>query len=416
MQGLECVVCGKRWPAGATATTCPACGPQGILDVVFDYETIARRWDRDRLAAPAGDRGARGMWRFAPLIPVVGGPSPDRPGLGPGGTPLVEAMRLAQALGVRRLWLKDEGRNPTASLKDRASAVGVSKALEAGARVIATASTGNAATSLAGAAAACGLDAVIFVPKTATEAKLAQLLIFGATVLVVEGSYAQAFALAAEAIAAHGWYSRLSGINPYLVEGKKTAGLEIALDLGWRAPDWVVVPVGDGCTVAGVGKAFQELVRLGWIARGPRILGVQAEGAPAVAECFWTGTYRPGPEATIADGIAVGEPRNCLKATRFVRASGGAFVLVGDDAIREAMRLTGQLAGVFAEPAAAAAVAGLRRAVREGIVEPEAEVVAVITGSGLKDARRAIEAAGSPIRVPPDSGAVDEALPARLRG
>lgn len=415
VRDLQCVVCGRSWPATLTAGTCPACGPQGILEVRFDYKALGRDWDRDRLGAQDG-RGAgtgAGMWQFWPFLPV--GPQASDSPLIPGGTPLVDAPRLARAVGVGRLWLKDEGRNPTASLKDRASAVGVAMAKLAGARVVATASTGNAASSLAGAAAASGLRSVIFVPRTAAEAKIAQLLIFGAVVLVVEGSYADAFRLARQAIEEYGWYSRLSGLNPYLVEGKKTAGLELARDLGWRAPDWVVVSVGDGCTVAGVAKAFEELAELGWMEGRPRVLGVQAQGAPAVAEFFRTGSFRPGPEATIADGIAVGEPRNYLKAARRVRASGGTFVEVSDDEIREAMRLTGRLAGVFAEPAAAAAVAGLARAAREGIVGRGDEVAVLITGSGLKDVRRAVEAGGSPIRVAADPQAVRAALPAEVR-
>jgi threonine synthase len=409
LRHLQCVRCGATYPAAPTATTCPSCGPGGILDAIFDYDAISANWDRDWPAAAP----RHGMWRFLPLLPVDPH-SPTGP-LTPGGTPLVDAPRLAEAVGVRQLWLKDEGRNPTASLKDRASAIGIMKALEAGAKVVATASTGNAASSLAGAAAAAGLGCVIFVPHTAAEGKIAQLLLFGATVFQVEGSYADAFRLAQEAIAEYGWYNRLSGINPYLVEGKKTAGLEIALDLGWQAPEWVVVSVGDGCTVAGVGKAFAELHRLGWIDRRPRILGVQAEGAPALARYFESGVYEPGPEQTIADGIAVGEPRNCIKAARQVRESHGAFITVSDSAIREAMRLTGRLAGVFAEPAAAAAVAGLDKAVQERIIGHEERVVALISGSGLKDLRRALEAAGAPAVIPPELDAVRAALPAYLK-
>ncbi|HEY3365413.1 MAG TPA: threonine synthase [Symbiobacteriaceae bacterium] len=407
---LECVLCGKTWPATPVSTTCPDCGPEGILDVIFDYAAIARDWDRDAVARSP----LPGMWRFMPLLPV----DPDGPQgpLVPGGTPLVAAPRLAGALGLERLWLKDEGRSATASLKDRASGVGVAKALEVGARTLATASTGNAASSLAGACAAAGLQAVIFVPKTAAEGKVAQLLMFGAAVFQVDGSYADAFRLATEAIAEYGWYNRLSGINPYLVEGKKTCGLEIALDLNWQVPDWVVVSVGDGCTVAGIARAFQELALLGWIAKTPRILGVQADGSPAIHDCFHSGAYRHGPENTIADGIAVGEPRNYVKAIRRVRMSGGTFVLVSDDDIRAAMRLTGRLTGVFAEPAAGAAVAGLQKACQAGIVGRDESVAVVISGSGLKDVRRAIEAAGAPIRVKPELQAVRAALPADLRG
>lgn len=401
---LECVLCHATYPATPTATTCPVCGPAGILDVVFDYQAMARRWDRDEVDYGAG----QGMWRFMPLLPV----EPDGPKgpLLPGNTPLVPAQRLAAHLGVGRLWLKDEGRSPTASLKDRASAVGVAKALEAGATAIATASTGNAASSLAGASAAAGLRSYIFVPKTAAEGKVAQLLIFGATVFQVEGSYADAFRLATEAIAEYGWYNRLSGINPYLVEGKKTCGLEIAVDLGWKMPDWVVVSVGDGCTVAGIARAFIELAALGWIERVPRILGVQAAGSSAIADTFRTGTYRPGDENTIADGIAVGEPRNWVKAVTRIKATGGTFVTVTDSEIKAAMPLTGRLAGVFAEPSAAAGIAGLQKAVLQGIIGRTDTVVSVISGSGLKDVRRAIEAAGTPNRVRPDMSAVREHL------
>jgi threonine synthase len=407
---LVCVLCGGTQPATPTATTCPACGPAGVLDVVFDYEAIKAAWDRDAL-----DRsGALGIWRFLPLLPV--GPEGPRAPITPGNTPLIPAPRLAEALGVRQLWLKDEGRAPTASLKDRASAVGVAKALEVGAPVVATASTGNAASSLAGACAAAGLKAVIFVPRTAAEGKVAQLLMFGATVFQVEGSYADAFRLATESIAEYGWYNRLSGINPYLVEGKKTCGLEIAADLGWEVPDWVVVSVGDGCTVAGIARAFVELRTLGWIDRAPKILGVQAEGSCAVHDAFFAGTYRPGDEHTIADGIAVGEPRNWAKAVTRVKASGGTFVLVSDDEIRAAMRTTGRLTGVFAEPAAGAAVAGLTRAVQQGIVGREESVAVVVSGNGLKDTRRAIEAAGQPIRIEPDLRAVQAAISGSKHG
>ncbi|HWI62954.1 MAG TPA: pyridoxal-phosphate dependent enzyme, partial [Symbiobacteriaceae bacterium] len=308
-------------------------------------------------------------------------------------------------------------RAPTASLKDRASAIGVAKALEVGANVVATASTGNAASSLAGACAAAGLRSVIFVPKTAAEGKVAQLLIFGATVFQVQGSYADAFALATQAVAeSPSWYNRLSGINPYLVEGKKTCGLEIALDFDWKVPDWVVVSVGDGCTVAGIARAFIELARIGWIDRVPRILGVQASGSQAVAQAFAKGTYEPGGEDTIADGIAVGEPRNWVKAVTRIKASGGTFTLVTDNEIREAMRLTGRLTGVFAEPAAGAAIAGLQKAVLQGIIGKSDSVAVVVSGSGLKDVRRAIEAAGTPIKVAPNMADVRAALPQDIQG
>jgi threonine synthase len=318
---------------------------------------------------------------------------------------------LAHHVGIHRLLVKDDGRNATGSMKDRASAVGVVKAREARRKIIACASTGNAASSCAGIAASMGLRSVIFVPECAPEAKVTQLLIFGATVLRVRGSYEQAFQLCQQNCEKWGWYNRNSGVNPYLVEGKKTVGLEIAEQLDWSPTDWVAVSVGDGCTVAGVRKGFRELKELGLIERTPRILGVQAEGAAPVTACFRSGdALRPVEPATIADSIAVGVPRNWKKAVTAVKESGGTMINVSDDEILDAMRYTGRLAGIFAEPAAATAVAGLRRAVAEGIVSRRASAVAIVTGNGLKDIRSAKFAVGEPFEIAPDGDGLNEIL------
>jgi threonine synthase len=408
VKGLICVECGATYEAKPAATVCPACGIAGILDVVYDYEAIGRRWQPSMIDEAKDPT----MWRFLPLIPVD--PATPRPGLRTGGTPLIEAHRAAEALGVRRLWLKDEGNNPTGSLKDRASAVGVVKAIEAGAEVIACSSTGNAASSLAGHAAAMGMKTAIFVPHYAASGKVAQLLIFGATVFSVQGSYQQAYALCEEAVARYGWYNRNCAVNPYLMEGKKTAGLEVAQQLGWDAPDWLVVSTGDGCTIAGIYKGFAELYKLGWIKRVPKMLSVQAEGSPGIYQFAQTGELRPVAEATIADGIAVGLPRNGRKAIRAVQESGGTFVLVSDEEIRDGMRWLGRHSGVFGEPAAGAAVAGMRKAVAQGIIDRSETVVCIVTGNGLKDVKNAIEAGGSPIAVAPSLTSLAEALPAHL--
>lgn len=406
---LQCVECGATYGPRPDATTCPACGIAGILDVVYDYDTIGRRWE----PAAVERSGDLSMWRFGPLIPVD--PSMARPPLRTGGTPLLVAHRAADALGIRRLWLKDEGNNPTGSLKDRASAVGVMKAAEARARVIACSSTGNAASSLAGHAASVGMDTAIFVPHYAAQGKVAQLLMFGANVFSVQGSYQQAYALCEEAVARYGWYNRNCAVNPYLVEGKKTAGLELAQQLGWDAPDWLVVATGDGCTVAGIYKGFEELHRLGWIRKTPKVLSVQAEGSRGIYEFDRTGVLQEAGEATIADGIAVGLPRNGRKAVRAVRTSGGQFVLVTDDQIRDAMRWLGRHTGVFAEPAAGAAVAGLRQAVAEGLIGRYDSVALMVTGNGLKDVKNAIDAAGAPSEVEPSLAALDGLLPGSIR-
>lgn len=402
--GLRCVFCGRVFPP-RRLFTCPACGIQGILDVLYNYRAVARRLTRRALAG----RPERSQWRYRELLPIRA--ESAVPDLAVGGTPLTPAPALARHLGIHRLWLKDDGRNATGSMKDRASAVGVVKAREARKKIIACASTGNAASSCAGMAASLGLRSVIFVPQRAPEPKVAQLLIFGATVLRVRGSYEQAFQLCQQACEKWGWYNRNSGINPYLVEGKKTVGLEIGEQLAWEAPDWVAVSVGDGCTIAGVWKAFAEMKALGLMERTPRLLGVQAEGAAPVTACFQSGeALRPVEPRTIADSIAVGVPRNWKKAVLAVGESGGAMINVSDDEILEAMRYTGRLAGVFAEPAAATAVAGLRRAAAEGMVARRASAVAIITGNGLKDTQAARSAAGQPFEIPPDGAGLDDIL------
>jgi threonine synthase len=405
LTGLGCIACGRSYPAG-DHQTCRVCGAEGVLDVRYDYDAAAPVLTPDALERRSGD-----MWRYLELLPVPSGAR--RPGLQVGWTAIHEAPRLAAAVGVRRLFLKDEGRNPTSSFKDRASAVGVAKALEFGYQAIACASTGNAASSLAGMAASVGLPAFIFVPERAPEPKVAQLLMFGATVFRVRGSYEQAFDLCRAACERFRWYNRNSGTNPYLVEGKKTAGLEIAEQFSRGAmldgalPDWVAVSVGDGCTIGGITKGLHEFKRLGLVRAMPRMLGVQAEGANPIVRAFESkADMVPCSADTVADSIAVGTPRNWRRALAWVRASRGAMIAVSDEAILDAMRATARLGAVFAEPAGAASVAGLRAAVAAGMVPPDATALAVITGNGLKDIRAAMSAAGQPHDVRPDLDAI----------
>ena len=402
--GLQCVFCGRKYRA-ETADTCPRCGPGGILDVLFDYPSIAHTLTRRTLAR----RCELSHWRYRELLPVRADSA--LPALSVGWTPLTPAPRLGRHIGIPALLLKDDGRNATGSMKDRASAVGAVKAKERRRKVIACASTGNAASSCAGMAASLGLRSVIFVPERAPEPKVTQLLIFGATVLRVHGSYEDAFQLSQEACRRWGWYNRNCAVNPYLVDGKKTVGLEIGEQLEWQPPDWVAVSVGDGCTVAGVWKAFREMKTIGLTTRTPRILGVQAEGAAPVTAAFRNKQpLQPVDPHTIADSIAVGVPRNWKKAVLAVEEADGAMINVSDDEILDAMRYTGRLTGVFAEPAAAAAVAGLRRAAAEGLISRKASAVAIITGNGLKDVQSAREAAGQPFDIAPSGNGLDEIL------
>ncbi|HHY39446.1 MAG TPA: threonine synthase [Clostridia bacterium] len=406
---LQCVECGARYSEKDDVMLCPACvsrGKAGILDIHYDYTAISRVISRDSLAKDT----RRGIWRYMPFLPVD--PDAGATHLRVGDTPMYESTSLARAIGLETVYVKDDGLNPTGSLKDRASAVAVSKALERGASMIACASTGNAASSLAGNAASVGLGTCIFVPERAPQGKVAQLLIYGATVVVVEGSYKDAFDLSSQAIEKWGWYNRNAAINPYLVEGKKTVSFEIAEALNWEVPDWVVVAVGDGCTLAGVWKGFKDLKAAGLTKGLPKVAGVQAQGCAPIAEAFRQGVFeiKPWREDTLADSIAVGVPRNPRKALMSLYESGGTVATVSDEEILLAMRLIGQTTGIFAEPAASASVAGLSKLVSEGVIGPGERVVAILTGNGLKDIKNGIRAASEPIRVKPDLWELEEVL------
>jgi len=307
---LRCVQCDVHYDERDVLYHCPVCGLEGILDVEYDWERL--RW------APNEHQS---IWRYLPMLPVRG----DRgfPTLQVGWTPVAEFPRFAAQLGVAALHVKDDGRSPTGSFKDRSSAVGTMRARELGFSTVACASSGNAACSLAGFAANLGLTAVIFVPATAPPAKVAQLRAFGARVLLVRGSYEDAFLLCEQAIQEFGWYNRNCAVNPYLVEGKKTCGLEIGEQLAATPPDWVSVAVGDGCTIAGIWKGLCHMRRLGVLPRLPRLLGVQAEGAAPLVESFARPgeALRPVAATTCADSICVGPPHNWRKALRASRAA-----------------------------------------------------------------------------------------------
>ncbi|NOZ05131.1 MAG: threonine synthase [Chloroflexi bacterium] len=411
---LRCVLCGAQYTPGEVDYVCPKHGNDGILDVQYDYDELRRRVRRQTLA---DDRYAPSLWRYRRLLPldprtldeVLAG---DTPLNDVGWTPLFRASRLAASLGLRHLHLKDDTRQPTASFKDRASALAVVKAREAEAAVITTASSGNAAAALSGMAACVGLPNVIFVPASAPPAKVAQLLIFGSTVFLVEGTYDQAFDLCIEASHEFGWYCRNTAYNPYMTEGKKTVSFEIAEQLGWQSPDCVFVPVGDGCIIGGVHKGFRDLLALGWIERMPRLVGVQAEGAAALVHAWQRGSDEvvPVEAQTLADSISVGLPRDRVKALRAVRETGGTFLAVSDDEILAAMRLLAREAGIFAEPAGATGFAGLQKALSEGLVNPDEHVVVLVTGNGLKDVESAMKATGQATRIAPSLRAVKEAL------
>jgi len=422
--GYSCSLCGTEYGSEGQLYLCPRDG--GCLDVVLDLERARRELKASGLLRRAG-RGAAGgagsawpgapsHWRYLPLLPVGDPGGEGTPLRAVGCTPLYAPPALRARLGMNRLWLKDEGRNPTASLKDRASSVVLARAREVGAQVVVTSSTGNAGAALAGMAACLGVPAVVLAPRAAPPAKVAQMLVYGARVVLVDGSYDQATELARQAAGELGWFCRNTGYNPFTAEGKKTAAFEIweAAERGELAglggpaasgrgrgrgeggarPLSVFVSVGDGNIIAGLDKGFRDLAQAGLLERGPRLFGVQAEGSAAIASAFAAGTQtiRAVRARTLADSISVDLPADGLRALRAATRTGGAYLTVSDAEILAAIAELGGV-GVFAEPAAAAAYAGLRRALAEGLVQAEDPVLVLLTGSGLKDvsaAQRAI--------------------------
>ena len=390
----KCVKCGKEYPATPDVTTCE-CG--GILDIVYDYDYIKSRLTKEKLAA----RKDMTMWRYRELLPIE--EETENTPLRVGNTPLYEEPRLAEMLGLGHLYVKDDGLNPTSSLKDRASAMAVAKAKEAGKDIIACSSTGNAASSLAGNAAAAGMKTYIFVPSRAPKGKVAQLMTFGATVVSVQGNYEETFELSSKAIDRWGWYNRNAAVNPYLSEGKKTVSLEICEQLQWKAPDYIAVAVGDGCTIAGVWKGFKDLYAIGFIDKLPRLISCQAEGCcPLNRAIEEKAPWHPMEENTLADSIAVGVPRNPDKALQAIEESHGLVVNVSDAEIMAAQKLLGSVCGLFGEPAGVTGTAGVKKLCEMGVLGKDDTVVTMISGNGLKDVENAIKAAGAPISCPND--------------
>ena len=405
--GYRCSVCAAEYGREEVTYTCPVDG--GNLDVLLDYDSLKKQDVEDLILA---DKPS--LWRYLPLLPVADPGGNGTPLNAVGWTPMFSPTALAAKLGLKSLWIKDESRNPTASFKDRASAILVARAREIGAEVVVTASTGNAGAALAGMAAAVGYKAVIFAPKTAPPAKIAQLLIYGAQVLLVDGNYDAAFDLSVEAAKEFGWYCRNTGYNPFTAEGKKTAAFEIweqiQLPVNGK-PLSVFVSVGDGNIISGIHKGFKDLQALGQLERMPRIFGIQSEGSAAIANAFNSGTeeIKPVSATTLADSISVDLPRDGLRALRAATQTGGAYISVPDVEIITAIAELGKV-GIFAEPAGSTSYAGLVKAVKEGLIEPDDPVVVLNTGSGLKDVRSAMQAAGEAPIIEPTLEAVKALL------
>lgn len=400
--GYRCSLCGSEYEPEPSIYVCPQDG--GNLDVLLDYAQLRQTLEPGVIYHSAD----HSLWRYLPLLPVDEPGEVGTPLRSAGRTPVYSSSRLAKAVGLQQIWVKDESKNPTASFKDRASALVVVRARQIGAEVVVTASTGNAGAALAGMAAAVGQKAVIFAPKTAPPAKVAQLLVYGAQVLLVEGTYDDAFDLTIQAAEEFGWYCRNTGYNPFTAEGKKTAAFEVwewlrteinpantggfplNNDLSRLA---IFVSVGDGNIISGIHKGFKDLTAIGWIDKPPRIFGVQSEGSAAVANAYFSGSEQITAVSanTLADSISVDLPRDGVRAVRAARQTNGSYIVVSDEEILSAIAELGKV-GIFAEPAGAASYAGLSRAVEQGLIGQEDLVLVINTGSGLKDTKAAVRA------------------------
>lgn len=398
---LVCSKCGAK-VSEEVMYNCPHCGTEGTLDVIYDMDIVKKELTREYLRENKNPN----IWRYLPILPLEGldGAAP----LQIGSTPLYKSKRLEELLNIKNVYVKDEGRSPTASFKDRASAVGVAKAIELKKNVICAASTGNAASSVSGFAACMGIENYIFVPKAIPEGKLAQLLVFGSKVILVDGDYDTAFDFCLKAVDHFGWYNRSCAINPYLVEGKKTAAFEICEQLDFNVPDKVIMSVGDGCSISGVWKGFKEFYELGLIDKLPVMVSVQAEGSNPVNR-----TYRRNsrefdyvPPATIADSISVGIPRNGYKALNALTESKGITVDVSDEEILKAMTILARHTGVFGEPAGVTSFAGLMKLAEQGVIGKDETVAFVVSGSGLKDVKSAQKAVSRPEAIKPELGSL----------
>jgi threonine synthase len=411
--GYQCSICKEIYDIDQVKYVCPV--DSGNLDVVLDYATLRRNyWPEDIVSSTESS-----LWRYLPLLPV------DEPGgngtsfRAAGWTPIYSPPDPEVRQGLKHFWIKDESRNPTASFKDRASAVVIAHAREIGSQVVVTASTGNAGAALAGMAAAVGQKAVIFAPRTAPPAKVAQLLVYGATVLLVDGNYDQAFDLSIEASNEFGWYCRNTGYNPFTLEGKKTAAFEIWESMYRNVISFtpeskvlsIFVSVGDGNIISGLHKGFKDLEAMGWLPAMPRLYGIQAEGSAAIANAFFAGSEQITPVSahTLADSISVDLPRDGVRAVRAARETGGSYITVSDDEIIAAIATLGKI-GVFAEPAGATAYAGLIKAVQKRQISPNDPILVLNTGSGLKDIGAAMKAVAEAPVIEPTLEAVKRVI------
>lgn len=394
LQGFRCLRCGRILRPEKNLYVCTSCG--GKIESTYDYERVD-------LSKKVLERRPPGVWKYQELLPARKNAS-----LGEGGTPLLRARKLGEEVGLKNLYLKDETRNPTGSFKDRMMTVGVSKAMEFGATAVVTASSGNAAISLAAYAANVGLKCYAFVPPSTPESKIAQLSMHGAKVVKVRGKKKgdPTYEMMIQGWKKYGWHPipSASAFNPYHWEGIKSISYEICEALGWSAPDWVVVPTGAGTLLSGTAKGFFEFQRLGLVKNLPRIACVQAAGCAPIVKAF---REKTPPEKiktwsnpkTIAGGLIDPFPWDADTALPALEKTDGVAVAVSDKKILEAEKALAKREGIFAEPSGAAGIAGLRDLVEEGTIGKSDVVVVEITGGGLKDIKTAVKISEPPLTI-----------------
>ena len=406
LNSFVCIRCGRDYLPNQIQYTCTDCS--GNLDARYDYEAIGKVVTPAILSADK----APSLWRYRPFLPLNLSDSPIAMQIGM--TPLILTQNLGKQLGLEHLYLKNDCLNPSGSFKDRASFVILAHCIAENIPTISAASTGNAGASMACLAASAQMHTFIFVPNTAPQAKIAQLLIYGAGVFLVRGDYGQAFELCKQVSARLEWFNRNTGTNPYTREGKKTVSFEIWEQLGFNVPDVVVVSVGDGNIISGVYKGFYDLYQTGLTKTIPRLVGVQSAGSAAIVNAFYgDGVIRSVKPDTIADSISASMPSDGEAALRAVKETQGTMIAVDDDKILNSMKALGQKEGVFAEPSGAAGVAGIKDLVESGTIQPDETVVLIVTGNGLKDVASALKVVGQAVTIDPDVDAVMKVLTAK---
>jgi threonine synthase len=393
---LKCRLCGKLYPKEALNFCTEDFGP---LEVAYDYEAVAKSFTRQAI-----ESRPRTMWRYRELLPVDGEPTVGRH---VGGTPLIRADRLAKALGVSELYIKNDAVNhPTLSFKDRVVAVALSKAVELGFETVGCASTGNLAGSVAANAAAAGLNAYVLIPDNLEQGKVLGATIYGAKVIAIEGNYDHVNRLCSQIAFRFGWGFVNVNLRPFYAEGSKSMGFEIAEDLGWRVPDHVVVPMAGGSLIGKLHKAFKELERLGLVS-GPvttKMHGAQASGCNPISNTVKTDSLRVKPirnPNTIAKSLAIGDPADGYFASQLIRDTGGWSEDVDDDAIVDSMRLLAETEGIWAETAGGVTVAVARKLIAQGKIDRDGSTVLCITGNGLKTQEALIDKIARPVVIKP---------------